>query len=491
MRILVTGATGYVGGRLVRSLLADGQKVRVFVRDANKVKENNWSDDVEVFAGDVTDYESVKSALEGVDVAFYLLHSINSALKFDAIERDMATTFGSAAAAVGTRQIIYLGGIANDEKSSQHLRSRVATGELLASFGVPVLELRAGIIIGSGSASFEMLRHLTHRLPIMTTPRWVKNRTQPIAIRDVLYYLTAAANLGGTESGIYDIGGPEVLTYENMMQAFAKVSKLRKRLIIKIPVLTPSLSSLWIGFVTPVPTTLARPLVESLISEVVVDPKKDISKLIPPPAQGLIPVGRAIELALERVDRNEIETRWSDATSPTAPWQRAQGDPQWAGATEFRDVRVRETIAPLNEVWKRIERIGGETGWYGSDWAWYLRGLIDRVFGGVGLRRGRRDPYKLRVGDSVDFWRVEAYEEGRHLRLYAEMILPGKAWLEYQLAQTGEVVVVRQMATFQPRGLGGQLYWRLFTPFHSMIFPTMLKKICSMAESHSADEWGV
>lgn len=485
MKILVTGATGYVGGRLVRALLGGNHQVRVFVRDAKKVRQNNWSEDVEVSTGDVTDYARVRSALNGVDVAFYLLHSINSALKFDAIEREMATTFGSAAAAANVKQIIYLGGIANDEKSSQHLKSRVATGELLASFGVPVLELRAGIIIGSGSASFEMLRHLTHRLPIMTTPKWVKNRTQPIAIRDVLYYLISAANLSEASSGIYDIGGSEILTYEEMMQTFARVSKLRKRLIIKVPILSPSLSSLWIGFVTPVPTTLARPLVESLISEVVVDSKKDISKLISPPVEGLIPVQRAIELALERVDRNEIETRWSDATAPTAPWQRAQGDPTWAGAIEFQDVRVRQTTAPMQEMWKRIEGIGGETGWYGSGWVWYLRGLIDRIFGGVGLRRGRRDPHKLRVGDSVDFWRVEAYEEGKRLRLYAEMILPGKAWLEFELTEEGDFVLAKQTATFQPRGLGGQLYWRAISPFHSLIFPTMLRNICGSAEKQT------
>ena len=482
-KVLVTGATGYVGGRLVRTLLEQGHQVRVFVRDKKKVLQHPWSDSVEIVVGNVTDYESCLAALKDIDVAFYLLHSINSSTKFDEIEREMASTFGKAAAESKIDQIVYLGGIANDSKTSKHLKSRTDTGIELARYGVPVLELRAGIIIGSGSASFEMLRHLTHRLPVMTTPKWVLNRTQPIAIRDVLYYLGKTVELEKPVNAIYDIGGPEVKTYENMMQLFAEIAGLPKRLIIKVPVLTPALSSLWIGFVTPVPTTLARPLVESLISEVVVDKDKEISKLIPPPANGLIPIRTAIELALERITNNEIETRWSDATAPTAPWQKAQGDPSWAGAAEFKDIRVRETNAPISEVWKCVERIGGNNGWYGSDWLWYLRGLLDRIVGGVGLRRGRRDPYKLHVGDSLDFWRVEECIENNELRLYAEMILPGKAWLDFKLDEVDGKTRLTQTATFQPRGLGGQLYWRAIAPFHTLLFPTMLKNICKTAES--------
>ena len=481
-RILVTGATGYVGGRLVRSLLEKGYKVRVFVRDEKKVAQYSWANSVEIVIGNVTDFESTSKALAGIDVAFYLLHSINSSMKFDLVEKEMAATFGKAAAQEKIKQIVYLGGIANDQKTSRHLQSRIETGQELARFGVPVLEMRAGIIIGSGSASFEMLRHLTHRLPIMTTPKWVKNRTQPIAIRDVLYYLGKTIELPAPVSGVFDIGGPEVVTYERMMQLFAQIAGLCKRLIVKVPVLTPSLSSLWIGFVTPVPTTLARPLVESLISEVVVDPAKSIDKLIPKPESDLTPIKMAIELALERVTSNQIETRWSDAKAPTAPWQKAQGDPSWAGATEFHDVRTRTTTAPISNVWQCIERIGGENGWYGSDWLWYLRGLLDRIFGGVGLRRGRRDPFKLRVGDSLDFWRVEECIEGKKLKLYAEMILPGKAWLEFDLTEKDGMVTATQIATFQPRGLGGQLYWRAIAPFHWLLFPTMLKNICKSAE---------
>ena len=484
-RVLVTGATGYVGGRLVRALLEKNYQVRVLVRDPNKVKQYSWANSVDVVVGNATDYTSTFEALKNIDIAYYFLHSINSSTKFDEIEREMAKTFGKAAADAKVRQIVYLGGIANDVKKSRHLQSRADTGIELAKFGVPVLELRAGIIIGSGSASFEMLRHLTHRLPIMTTPKWVKNRTQPIAIRDVLYYLIKTAELAKPITGVYDIGGPDVVTYEGMMQTFAKVAGLRKRLVVKVPVLTPSLSSLWIGLVTPVPTTLARPLVESLISEVVVDQNKSVDKIIPKPTDGLTNVTSAIELALEKAAINNVETRWSDATSPTAPWQKAQGDPSWSGAAEFQDVRIRTTKYPIN-AWNCIERIGGETGWYGSDWLWYLRGLIDRLFGGVGLRRGRRDPYKLRVGDSVDFWRVEECIEGKKLRLYAEMILPGKAWLEFNLEDLGSETKITQTAIFQPRGLGGQLYWRVIAPFHLFIFPTMLRNICKSAEREAS-----
>ena len=481
-KILVTGASGYVGGRLVTALLEDGADIRVFVRDKNKAQSHTWASAVEIAVGNASDYQSTVAALTGVHTAFYLLHSINLGPNFDKIESEMATNFAKAAQECGVKQIVYLGGINNDAKSSKHLSSRANTGKSLASSTVAVMELRAGIIIGSGSASFEMLRHLTHRLPVMTTPKWVMNKTHPIAVRDVLWYLRKSAMLEKPVSGVFDIGGPEVLSYADMMQKFAKLSGLRKRLIIKVPVLTPKLSSLWIGFVTPVPTSLARPLVGSLISEVVADPAKSINHLIPKPAEGLIDVEGAIKLALSHVTGNTVKTRWSDATTQTAPWQKAQSDPAWAGEALYKDSKVRVPDASMENLWVAIEEIGGENGWYGADFLWYLRGVLDRMIGGVGLRRGRRDPIHLRVGDSLDFWRVESLVPGESLKLYAEMILPGKAWLEFRIKKlpNGQSEVTQE-ASYSPRGLGGQLYWYAVLPFHSLVFPTMIRNLIRSA----------
>ena len=478
---LVTGASGYVGGRLVRTLLENDYRVRVLVRDKYKVIGQPWASQVEICEGNADNPKDLEQALAGVHTAYYLLHSINLGKTFDDIEATMARSFAQASEAAGVAQIVYLGGIANDKNISKHLASRASTGKELASTSVPVLELRAGIIIGSGSASFEMLRHLTHRLPIMTTPKWVSNRTHPIAIRDVLYYLKNAAALQTPVGKIYDIGGPEILSYADMMQKFARLSGLPRRWIIKVPVLTPGLSSLWIGLVTPVPTALARPLVGSLISEVVADPAKSINGLIPPPKEGLLSVETAITLALSKISDHGVETRWSDASIPTAPWQKAQGDPEWAGETILRDRREVVTDKSAEAIWKQIEGIGGEHGWFGADFLWFLRGLLDRFVGGVGLRRGRRDQDLLRIGESLDFWRVEELERGHRLKLYAEMVLPGKAWLEFSVEEKDGKTLVTQEATFSPRGLGGQLYWYTVAPFHVFVFPTMLRNLVKRA----------
>ena len=481
-KILVTGASGYVGGRLVRALIEDDRDVRILVRDPHKVMGQPWANKVHIFTGNADKYEDLLGALNGVHTAYYLLHSINLGKHFDDIEAEMAHNFAKAAEACGVQQIVYLGGIANDKKISKHLASRAEAGKELASTSVAVMELRAGIIIGSGSASFEMLRHLTHRLPIMTTPKWVMNKTHPIAIRDILYYLKAAADLKQPVDKVFDIGGPDVLTYADMMQKFAKLSGLKKRWIIRVPVLTPELSSLWIGLVTPVPTALARPLVGSLISEVVADPAKSIDAIIPKPKEGLINVEQAINLALTKITTHNVETRWSDASVATAPWQKAQSDPDWAGELVLTDHRETITDVPADVVWKRIEGIGGDHGWYGADFLWWARGIIDRFFGGVGLRRGRRDADMLRVGESLDFWRVEEIEHGKRLKLYAEMILPGKAWLEFTVTTVDGKTHVVQEAIFNPRGLGGQLYWYAVAPFHTIVFPTMLRNIIKKAK---------
>jgi len=485
--VLVTGASGYVGGRLVRALLNQNMKVRVFVRDRQKISSQPWANMVEIFEGNADDFESTKSALMGVHTAFYLLHSINAGTRFDKLEENMAANFAHASRVADVKQIVYLGGIANDEKQSMHLESRANTGKRLAYGTVPVLEFRAGVIIGSGSASFEMIRHMTHRLPIMITPKWVRNRTQPIAVRDVLYYLTTAAKFQKPVEGVFDIGGPDVLTYENMIQTFAKVSHLRKRIFIKIPFLTPAFSSLWIGLVTPVPTSLARPLVGSLINEVVADPMKNVSKIIPPPPEGLLSIETAFSLALEKVEAHSVESRWSDASLYMPPWQKTQGDPEWSGAAEYKDERIFYTDASLKSLWRAIEQIGGDHGWYGADLLWYLRGLMDSMIGGVGLRRGRRDPDFLRQGESLDFWRVELLEREHILTLVAEMILPGKAWLRFEIAEVDHDGKKQrrmiQTATFQPHGMGGHIYWALVYPFHGFIFPTMARNLIRAAKS--------
>lgn len=484
--VLVTGASGYVGGRLVRILLEKKQRVRVYVRDPKKIEGQPWFNSVEVAVGDAGNLEATTKALEGVHTAFYLLHSINAATThFEKVEEEMAHIFAQAASAARISQIVYLGGIANAKNKSQHLASRANTGHVLTTTGVPVLEFRAGIIIGSGSASFEMIRHITHRLPIMVTPKWVTNRIQPIAIRDVLYYLCAAVRLENPIEGIFDIGGPEVLTYEFLMKTFAKVAGLRRRIVIKVPVLTPWLSSLWIGLVTPVPTSLAKPLVGSLINEVVVDPMKSVDAIIPPPVEGLLPISTAFALALEKVSDHLVETRWSDAGVYMPPWQKTQGDPKWSGAAEYYDERVLVSDVSLDSLWRAIEKIGGDHGWYGSDYLWWMRGFMDRAIGGVGLRRGRRDPDFLRQGESLDFWRVEVLRRQEQLTLMAEMILPGKAWLSFNIEELRENGVrkckLTQRATYQPHGLGGHLYWAAVYPFHGFIFPVMVKKIVAEA----------
>ncbi|MER5640177.1 SDR family oxidoreductase [Kitasatospora sp. NPDC002227] len=487
-RCLVTGATGYLGGRLVPELLAAGHSVRCLVRDPSRLRDLPWRAEVEAVAADVTRPATLEGAFDGVEVAYYLVHSLATGPGFEETDRAAARAFGEAAARAGCRRIVYLGGLTPrgvpEERLSPHLRSRAETGRALRAGGVPVVELRAAVVLGSGSVSFEMLRYLTERLPVMVTPSWVDTRIQPIAVRDVLRYLTEAAALPEHPGGpglppetdrSFDLGGPEVLTYREMMQRYARLTGLHRRVIVPVPVLTPRLSSHWVGLVTPVPNALARPLVESLRHEVVRG-EQDIDGLLPGPA----PIGfdQALHLALRRIRDAEVTTRWSSASVPGAPSDPLPTDPDWAGGSLYQDVRERTVDTPPETVWRTVEGIGGDNGWYSLPLAWAVRGLLDRLVGGVGLRRGRRDPHRLRVGDALDFWRVEEIEPGRLLRLRAEMRLPGLAWLELTVTPTPEGRThYRQRALFHPHGLAGHAYWWSVAPFHSVVFNAMADRI--------------
>lgn len=478
---LVTGATGYIGGRLIPDLLAKGYKVRVLARNAIRLKDHTWINDVEVVEGDAFDSKAVEKALKGVDVAYYLMHSLMEKADFESQEIKMAQIFGKAGKKQNIDRIVYLGGIVPAKANlSQHMSARANTGKALRESGVPTIELRAGIVIGSGSASFEMLRHLTERLPFMITPKWLNIRIQPIAVRDVLYYLVGAATIDKKNSGYFDIGGPDIFTYKTMMQKYAEVAGLRKRIIVPVPVMTPKLSSGWVGLVTPVPYTLAKRLVASLKNEVVVGDDR-IRKLIPDPKGGLTTFKRAVELALVRIKDNQVETRWSDASISWTSSDPLPTDPQWSGGSVYKDVRKLDSKDPVDVVWKRIEAIGGDNGYSTATWAWELRGLADKVTGGVGLRRGRRDPDHLQVGDALDFWRVEKLDRPKTLRLRAEMRMPGLAWLEFIVepdAKTGGSKIT-QTATYAPKGLIGHIYWWSVWPMHGIVFPSMIKKMAN------------
>jgi uncharacterized protein YbjT (DUF2867 family) len=481
---LVTGATGYVGGRLVPELLAKGYRVRCAARSPERLRDYPWSGRVEVVRADLTDAEDTRRALDGIEVAYYLIHALGSGRDFGETDRRTAEVFAAAAEEAGVRRLVYLGGLAPSAAGSvsEHLRSRAEVGEILLASGVPTVALRAAIVIGSGSVSFEMMRYLTERLPVMVTPRWVRSRIQPIAVRDALRYLAGCAALPPEVNRSFDIGGPDVLTYEQMMQRYAAIAGLRPRRIRPVGLLSPRLSSLWVGFVTPVPGGIARPLVESLRHEVVCH-EHDIAEYVPDPPEGLIGFGQAVRLALKRIGTDDVATRWSSASVPGAPSDPLPTDPDWAGGSLYVDLRESPVDASGESLWRVIESIGGDNGWYSWPLAWTARGVFDRLVGGVGLRRGRRDPYRLRVGDSLDFWRVEELAPGRLLRLRAEMRLPGLAWLDLSVDQRDGRTWFRQRALFHPRGLPGQLYWWGIRPFHGIIFGHMQRNIRHAAEA--------
>jgi uncharacterized protein YbjT (DUF2867 family) len=471
--IFLSGASGYVGGRLLRRLEQSGRRLRCMARKPEFLRPH-VNPRTEVFAGDVFRPDSLRAALAGADTAYYLIHSMSAAGTFEERDRDAARNFGDAAREAGVRRIIYLGGLgAGAGQLSPHLRSRHEVGELLRASGVRVIEFRASIVIGSGSLSFEIVRALVERLPIMIAPRWVRTPAQPIGIEDVVAYLAGALDLPQGQSRVYEIGGADQASYGELMLEYARQRGLR-RVILPVPVLTPHLSSLWLTLVSPAHAQVGRLLIEGLRNPTLV---RDTAALRDFPVRPMS-LREAIERALRNEDREFAETRWSDALSSGA------GIRTWGGirfGSRIVDSRSAAVPAPAPAAFRPIRRIGGRTGWYYGNWLWRVRGLVDSFFGGVGLRRGRRDPEQLSPGDTLDFWRVEACEPDRKLRLLAEMKLPGRAWLEFEVTADGAGSVIRQTAIFDPVGLPGLVYWYALYPLHTLIFRGMLRRIAAEA----------
>ncbi|MDN5915919.1 MAG: SDR family oxidoreductase, partial [Pseudonocardia sp.] len=478
-----------------------GTEVRCLVRDPDKLRDVGWAAHAEVVRGDLLDADSVARACAGVDVVYALAHSLSgSGFGFAATDRRAALILAEAAREAGVKRIVHLGGLHPDADPGDlppHLASRVEVGETLLRSGVPTIVLQAGVILGSGSASFEMLRHLSERRPLMVTPSWVHNRVQPIAVRDVLRYLIDVAALPGEINRTFDIGGPDVLTYREMMRRYATPARLRRR-VVPVPLPAPRLSAHWVNLVTPVPKPIATPLIESLVHEAICS-EQDILSLVPDPPAGRTGYDRAVGLALSTITSGEVETRWSDATSADAPsgpqdpvGQRLPGDLQRSGDSVYLDEREQASTAEPAELWTVIKGVGGERGWYSFPLAWSVRGWMDRLAGGPGLSRGRRDPDDLHTGDALDWWRVEAItrpgtnatpgDEERLLRLRAEMKVPGRAWLEMSVEPRAGGSTYHQRAVFIPHGLPGYLYWWSVAPFHGIVFGGMVAAITRTAE---------
>ncbi len=488
-RILVTGATGYVGGRLVPILLGRGDRVRCMVRDPRMLK-NRWSDlpadpwNLEVVQGDVLAPDTLPQALEGVHTAYYLIHAMTAGERgFEQRDRLGAEAFGTVAAQAGVKRIIYLGGLGTRMAgTSPHLHSRHETGDILRQSGVPVMELRAAMIVGSGSASFEMLRNLTEKLPIMVCPRWIDTRTQPIFIRDALAYLAEAVNVPETAGCIIDIGGPDVLSYRQMMKIYAEVKGIH-HFAVAVPLLTPRFSAYWCNWFTPVPASVAFPLIEGLKFETVCE--NGLAEELMPKVPRT-PFKEAIRLALLAINEERVPTRWSDAVRGAIPVRLE--DVPYPREDQLRDRKIRVTNVPATTLNRAFSRVGGEVGWYYADWLWEIRGAIDRLVGGVGVRRGRRLPEQVEIGDAIDFWRVEDYSERRML-LHAEMKVPGHAWLEFRILELGQGQrALVQTAYYFPGSLWGYLYWFSLMPVHLFVFRGMLRKMVQWAEQqHQRD----
>ncbi|MEJ7754520.1 MAG: SDR family oxidoreductase [Candidatus Limnocylindrales bacterium] len=478
MRILIVGASGYVGGRLVGRLQERSLDLLLMSRDVRSLSAR--FPDTRVVAADLLDASSLPSALEGVEVAYYLAHSMGAGEKgFAERDRQAARNFAREAARAGVSRIIFLGGLGDDAAGlSKHLASRHDTGAELAAHGVPVTEFRAAVVIGSGSASFEMVRTLVERLPIMITPRWMETRCQPIGIQDVLDYLVGALDRPDV-TGIVEIGGPDVLSYGDMMRTYARLRGLR-RVMIPVPVLTPRLSSYWVGLVSPIPSGIARPLIEGLRNEVVVrDPGAATTFGLRP-----LPYLEALKQALDRSDPSGLESTWFDALA--VPGKESLSLTSREGLIVER--RQRAIAARPERIFAEVERLGGRAGWPYADILWRIRGLVDRAAGGVGMRLGRRDPDRLRVGDALDFWRVEEVRRPELLRLRNEMRMPGRAWLQYEVVETAAGSSLVQTAYFEPKGLLGLAYWYALYPVHGLIFRGIVRVLAERATRAPSDQ---
>jgi len=473
-RVLLTGATGYIGGRLLPLLEDGGYRVRCLVRQPERLS-GRAAPTTEVVTGDVLEATGLEAALQDVDTAFYLIHSMGDAGGFEDKERQAAENFAVAALRAGVRRIVYLGGLGDDTELSPHLSSRQNVGRILRRSGVPTVEFRASIIIGSGSLSFEMVRALVHKLPVMLTPRWVNTPTQPIAVEDVLRYLMAALEMPLQRSELFDIGGADTVSYCDILREYARQRGL-KRMFVPVPVLTPRLSSLWLGLVTPVYARIGRKLIDSIRHPTVADDRRARETFGVQP----LDLAQAIARALANESLAFAATRWSDALSSAGPEKR------WGGVrfgSRLLDSRAVDVNVAPEQAFAPIQRIGGATGWYFGSWLWRLRGFVDLLFGGVGMRRGRRHPDELHAGDALDFWRVREIRPGRLLRLSAEMKVPGRAWLQFEVDPAPGGARIRQTAIFEPVGLGGLAYWYGIWPLHALVFRGLLRGIARAAEA--------
>lgn len=478
MKVLLTGVTGYIGSRLLPRLIADGHEVSCMVRDLSRVEPSRF-EAADWICADALNLKSLESAFTGIEAAYYLIHSMNSGSEFEGRDRIAAQNFATQAKKARVQRLIYLGGLGSSgPELSKHLQSRQETGKILREFGPPVTEFRAAVIVGAGSVSFEMIRYLAERLPVMICPKWVTTRCQPVAIRDVLSYLAAALKVNDSAGRTIEIGGADIHTYGSMMLTYAELRGLR-RFLIRVPVLTPRLSSYWVDLVTPIPASMSRPLIEGLKNEVICH--DTLAKTLFPDIQPL-EYREAVRLALGRLNAGDLESIWSGSVSST---ESRTPPPVLLKTTEGMIIDARESPvnAPASLVYRVLSRLGGDQGWFYANVLWHLRAILDRLAGGVGMRRGRRDPNILRIGEPVDFWRVEAVEPDRLLRLHAEMKLPGRAWLQFEVIDKPDGrTYLRSTAFFEPRGLAGLLYWWVLYPIHVKIFNGLNRNIVRAAE---------